>query len=374
MASKQILAIIAGIVIVASGTVGYAIASGAIYLGPSIPDITISGNGTTDVGMHINFHAEVNGTPADPLYFYWSGGGRVGTGASFSTSFSSPGTHKITLLVSMDSNHTKKTVVATEKVNSDPSVTISENKNTIDAGQHISFTSSVSGGTAPYSYYWLDPANNPFGVVSSDTNVTDPTMQLYGDASGINLVVTDAAGYSAASNVLNPTINADPSVFASSNTSYTDVGSPVSFSASPSYGTAPYSYSWTWDGNVISTSQDFSYSFDQSGGQYVYVTLTDKLGMTSTDYVFIEVEKDPTVSISASPQTGPVGTDVSFIANVNNGLSPFSYSWYINGGSESGEFGVLYYTFNTAGSYNVEAIVTDAAGQTATATITETIT
>ena len=82
---------------------------------------------------------------------------------------------------------------------------------------------------------------------------------------------------------------------------------------------------------MISTSQDFSYSFDQSGQQYVYVTLTDKLGVTSTDFISIEVEKDPTVGISASPQTGPTGTLVSFLANTNNGLAPFSYSWYIDG-------------------------------------------
>ena len=124
---------------------------------------------------------------------------------------------------------------------------------------------------------------------------------------------------------------------------------------------------------MISTSQDFNYSFDHSGQQYVYVTLTDKVGETSTDYVFIEVEKDPTVGISASPQNAPTGTDVSFLSLVNNGLSPFSYSWYLNGVYAGGDVG-LYYVFNTAGDYNVEIIVTDAAGQTATATIVETIT
>lgn len=363
MISKKLLAIIAGIVIVASGTTGYAIASGAIYLGPAIPGIHIVGNGTTDVGVSVEYGISVNGTPAYPLYFYWESGHKVGTGTKFITSFPSPGTYNVSLIVSMDSNNTKKTVTATEKVNSDPTITISENKNLIDAGQSIAFSSSVSGGTGPYSYDWSYP-----GSASPD-----PTFQLYADPFGMSVSVTDAAGYSVTSNTLTPTINTDPFVIASSNTTYTDVGSPVSFSASPSYGTTPYSYSWTWNGNVISTSQDFTYSFDQSGQQYVYVTLTDKLGETSTDYVFIEVEKDPTVSISASPQTGPVGTDVSFLANTNNGLAPFSYSWYING-AYAGGYVAMYNTFNAAGTYSVEVIVIDTAGQVATATITETIT
>ncbi len=363
MISKKILAIVAGLVIVASGTVGYAVASGAIYLGPSIPKVTITGNGTTDAGMTVHFGVSVNGTPAYPLYFYWSSGHNAGTGTRFSTSFASPGIYNVSLVVSMDSNHTKTTVTAREIVNSDPTVTINENRNIIDAGQYISFTSSVSGGTGPYSYSWTYPGSSS----------ADPTMKLYSDFGGVYATVTDAAGYTVNSNHLDPTINSDPFVIASSNTTYTDVGSPVSFSASSNYGTTPYSYSWTWNGNVISTSQDFSYSFDQSGQQYVYVTLTDKLGMTSTNYVFIEVEKDPTVSISASPQSAPTGTDVSFLANTNNGLAPFSYSWYINGVYAGGSV-AMYNIFNTAGSYSVEVIVTDAAGQTATATVTETIT
>ena len=366
MISKKILAILAGVVIVASGTVGFAVASGVIYLGPSIPKVTITGNGTTDVGISKTFGISVNGTPAYPLYFYWSSGHKVGTGTKFSTSFASPGTYNVSLLVSMDNNHTKTIVTAREIVNPDPTVTINENRNLIDAGQSISFSSSVSGGTGPYSYSWT----------YSGSSSADPTMQLYSDIGGVYVTVTDAAGYTVNSNVLNPTINSDPFVTAASNTTYTDVGSPVSFSASPYYGTTPYSYSWTWNGNVISKSQSFSYSFDQSGQQYVYVTITDQVGMTSSDSILIEVEKSPTVSISASEQDVPAGTQVGFLANVNNGLGPFSYQWYINGSLvNSGDYGsALYYTFNGAANYVILVTVTDQVGEIATAQITETVT
>jgi hypothetical protein len=373
--SRKLLAIIAAIVITTSG-VGYAVASGAIYLGPKVPGFNITGIGTTDVGVSVHFGVSFSSAPASTPYYLWFANGQSGTGEYFTMSFSSPGIHNISLQVSMSNNHTKRIEYAIETVNPDPTVKISENKNTIDAGQNISFSSSVSGGTGPFTYSWFAPANNPFGNLTQFYDNSDPNVQLYSDIGGINLVVTDAAGFSVSSNVLSPVINTDPFVTASSNTTYTDVGSSVTFSASSYYGTAPYSYSWTWNGNIISTLQDFSYSFDQSGQQCVYVTVTDKVGMTASDNILIEVEKSPTVSITASEQDAPAGTQISFLANVNNGLGPFSYQWYINGSLvTSGDYGsALYYTFNGAANYIISVIVTDQVGETATAQMTETIT
>jgi hypothetical protein len=370
---QKILLIVATVAIMSSGAFGYAVISGAVYLGPSIPKVTITGNGTTDVGLNVSFGVSVDRKAPYPLQFFWSSGHNVGSGATFTTSFSSPGTYYVSLLVSMDSNHTRTTVRAKEIVNTDPTVSISENKNMIDAGQNITFISSVSGGTAPYYYTWS----------YSGSSSADPTMQLYADPGGVYVTVTDASGYSVESNTLYPTINPDPYVVASSNTTHTDVGSPVSFSATPSGGTSPYSYSWTWDGNVISTSSNFTYSFNQSGQQYVYVNMKDKLGKIATDSVIIEVEKDPTVNISASQLTASAGTGVSFIANINYGISPFSYSWYIYrvyaGGTSTLYFtfngsSILHFIFNNAGTYKVEVLVTDAVNQSAVASITETIT
>ena len=200
MISKKLLTIIAGLTVLVSGTAGFAVVTGAIYIGPSVPGFNITGNGTTDVGVPVYLGVTLDSTPASSPYYLWFANGKTGTGEYFSVSFSSPGTYKISLQVSMDNNHTKKTEYATEVVNRDPSVSISENKNTIDAGQYISFTSSVSGGTGPYSYSWTSPGSSN----------ADPTMQLYSDIGGVYVTITDAVGYSVNSNILNPTINTDP--------------------------------------------------------------------------------------------------------------------------------------------------------------------
>lgn len=374
MLSRKLLTIIAVIVISTSGGLSYAVASGVIYLGPNVPGFNITGNGSTDVGIAVNLSVKLDSAPVSALSYLWFANGKSGTSENFVVTFNSPGSYNISLQISMSNNHTKRTEYAKEVVNSDPTVTISENKNTIDAGQNITFSSSIKGGTGPYTYAWsFDLSLNKSNPTVSLSPIPPPPFP---GGSGIQLAVEDAAGYVAISNSLNPIVHNDPLVVATSNTSYTDVGSQVSFSATTYFGTSPYSYSWTWNGNIISTSQDFSYSFDQSGQQNVYVTITDQVGMTASDSILIEVEKSPTVSITASEQDAPVGTQVSFTANVNNGLGPFSYQWYINGSLvNSGDYGsALYYTFNGAANYVISVIVTDQAGETATAQMTETIT
>lgn len=361
--STKFIVVIASIILVAGGSAGYAVATGAIYLGPSVPDFNVTGNGTTDIGVPVFLTVKLDSSPSSTPYYLWYANGKTGTAQHFNVTFGKSGIYNISLKISMSNNHTERTKIFKEIVNSDPVVAISENKNVIDAGQNISFSSIVKGGTAPYSYCWTFPGSSS----------PDPTMQLYSDFGGVSVVVVDAVGYAVTSNVLNPTVNSDPLVIAESNTSETDVGSPVSFSASSSYGTTPYSYSWTWDGKVISTSASFAYTFNQAGQQYVYCNLTDKVGMTSSDYVIITVEEDPTVSISTTQQNAPAGSFIGFEANINNGVYPFSFVWYVDEVNEGGSQ-FLYYTFNNAGSYNIEVVATDNAGKSSTAYFTENIT
>lgn len=360
--SKPINIVIAVLVVAvaASAAVGYSVESGAIYLGPKIPNFKVTGNGTTDVGIPVRLGIKLNSSPASKLYYIWYANGNAGYHSQYSTTFNTPGVYNISLKVSMSNNHTQVTRIIKEVVNPLPSISISENKNVIDSGQNITFTSIVTGGTGKYYYTW-----NAFS-----SNSPDPTVNLFILLNGVTATVTDSVGGTATSNILNPTINSDPFVLASSNVSYTDVNSPVTFSAQPSYGTSPYSYEWTWDGQVISTSQSFSYSFSQSGLQSVYCKLTDKVGESSTDYVSVSVAKDPTLSLSVTPSSPQTGYQVEILANENYGTDFPTYQWFLNGVYVSGSFNALYYTFNNPGTYTVKAIATDGVGMSVTASIT----
>ncbi|KPV42571.1 hypothetical protein SE19_09195, partial [Acidiplasma aeolicum] len=109
----------------------------------------------------------------------------------------------------------------------------------------------------PYNYTWSINGNNYY---TKDVNVSFSASGSY----TIELTVRDAADYSVDTS-MSETVNSDPVVSASSNVTSADVNYPIEFSSSPSGGTGPYSYSWALNGNVISTSQDFSYSFSTSG-------------------------------------------------------------------------------------------------------------
>src|SRR5207245_4079803 len=108
-------------------------------------------------------------------------------------------------------------------------------------GQTVSFTGSASGGTPPYSYSWT------FGDGGSASGSS--TSHVYQTAGSYNVVltVTDAAGQTANS-AQTVTVSNPPPPTLTSSFSYAptspSVGQQVTFSASASGGTVPYSYNW----------------------------------------------------------------------------------------------------------------------------------
>jgi hypothetical protein len=365
----MLVVIIAGVI--AAGGVGYSIYSGIIYLGPNVPGFEITGGNATDAGIAVHFGVNLSSAPASTLSYEWFGNGQIGYSENFSTSFKTPGIYDVSLTISMSDDHTKRTQQIEETVHSDPMVTIAENKNVIDAGQNISLSSTITGGIGPFSYAWS---------FNTSLNISDPNVAFYfilppppPFAGGIQLAIMDSVGYTTFSNSLYPTINGIPYVYASSNTTFTDIGTPVTLTATAYSGTPPYAYSWTWEGNVISTSQSFSYAFSQSGNQTVDVKITDSVGIAATDSVSIDVSSDPMVSVSTYWQNALSGTNIGFSACVNNGAYPFTYQWYVDGNSVGGNHSIMDYTFSTAGSYTIKVVVMERAGQSCSSTMTERI-
>lgn len=87
-----------------------------------------------------------------------------------------------------------------------PSVTISPLDSTVAAGGSVSFTSSVSGGTAPYSYQWYLDGAPVSGATSASWTFTPPSMGMY----FVYLKVTDANDVSAVSSSAKVTVVSVP--------------------------------------------------------------------------------------------------------------------------------------------------------------------
>src|SRR5205807_4694463 len=107
-------------------------------------------------------------------------------------------------------------------------------------GQAVSFTGSASGGTPPYTYSWTFGD----GGIGSGSSVT----HSYQAAGSYNVVLTviDAGGQTASSTQAASVSNPPPPPLTSSFTyspSSPVAGQQVTFTASASGGTVPYSFS-----------------------------------------------------------------------------------------------------------------------------------
>ena len=211
------------ITLTTSGTYSYSIpfADSGSYSYPPYPSSgTLSDTGTLDVAFGANISASATTTDVGiKLWFYstmadagiassyavdlWVGSVNA-TSASFNTSssvsasyaFSSSGTYSVYFLwwepaaAGPPAPTSFITSTLTVTINPTLSVSISASATTIDYGQSITFESSVSGGTPPYSYQWdVNSAN-----VTGATNSTYTTSTLPVGTDTIELWVSDSAG------------------------------------------------------------------------------------------------------------------------------------------------------------------------------------
>ena len=235
---------------------------------------------------------------------------------------------------------------------------------TTDAAVPQFFLTAVMGGTGTGYTYSLTGTGSTYTTPAFNTTLAAGSYTE-------DLSVTDGAGETATATT-SETVHSDPIVSASSSVSSADVGYSITFSSSPSGGTAPYAYSWIINGTQVSTSQDFSYSFTSAGTYTVEVTVTDSIGETYSSSVSVTINNNPSVSISSSQDPTDVGNSISFSSVVSGGTGTDTYTWTINGVQES-TASAFSYSFTSAGSYYVNVTVTDGDGHTASYSLTETV-
>ncbi|MCL5990143.1 MAG: PKD domain-containing protein, partial [Candidatus Thermoplasmatota archaeon] len=339
----------------------------------------VSNHNPSDVGESVTFSTQFTsgslGSDVSYSYVLYSGNSASdsqlasGSGASFAYSFGSAGDFLVSYTITNTTTSASSSATLTQVVNSDMSVSISSSRDPTDVGNSVTFAASVTGGSPSYSYQWYSSSGAISGATSS--TYTTPSYSSSGTYS-YYIQVTDSAGNTIQSNTITETVNSDPTVSASANVTTADVNYPIEFSASPSGGTSPYSYSWTIGSTQVSTSEDFSHSFSTAGTYTVEVTVTDSVGETYSASVSITINNNPTVTVDSSQNPTDVGNSVTFTAPETGGTGTISYAWYINGASE-GSGSTLDYSFSSAGTYSMKVVVTDSDGHTASYTLTETV-
>src|SRR5437867_2152521 len=205
------------------------------------------------VGQTVSFTGSSSGGTS-PYSYSWSfGDGSTGTGSPVTHSYSSAGSFTVTLTVK-DSGSPQQTVTSQQTVSVTspaPALTASFtfSPSSPQTGQQVSFTGSASGGTSPYSYSW----NFGDGSTGSGSSVT----HTYSSAGTYTVVLTvkDSGSPQQTATSQQPITVTSPPPPLSASFSYSpsspQTGQQVSFSASASGGTSPYTFSWAFgDGST----------------------------------------------------------------------------------------------------------------------------
>jgi len=158
------------------------------------------------------------------------------------------------------------------------------------------------------------------------------------------------------------------------------VSQQVSFTASASGGTGPYSFSWAFGDGATGTGAAVYHTYSTTGSYNVVLTAKDSSPsqQTATSQQTITVTSPPpppslTASFTESLSNSVVGQTVSFTGSASGGTAPYNYAWNF-GDSSTGSGSSASHVYQTAGVYTVVLTVTDVAGHVASATNTVTVT
>ena len=303
-----------------------------------------------------------------PDSYAWSGGASGGSGATYTTSFSSAGSKTVSLTAtnSAGSDSASTTVsVGSASANNPPNCPGA-------ARQHLTDDMSVSF-TERYASLCTDPDGDAltWSLSSRDTSVVrvsesgdDWIIQAVADGlARIDVTATDPGGSSTRTSI--EVLVVDPPRIAAVNCAPTRpvVGERVTCSATLADGTAPDTTRWTGGTSANGSGLTYTTSFDAAGDHLIYFDVSYLWIGTQRETPIIVVEgslQPPVIdAVNCSP-SAPSATETVVCSASLSGGAPESWAWRTADGSGSGVNHSI--SFSKAGDYAVSLTVTNAAG------------
>ena len=245
---------------------------------------------------------------------------------------------------------------------------------TVNETATFSAANSTDDGSIE-SYEWA------FG---DGANATGETVEhAYAEPGNYNvtLTVTDDAGNTDTTNrTIEVTVPTTPPAAAFTVDSSATAGENVTFDASESSDENEIrEYRWDFDGDgeidAVTADPVIDHAFETTGDVEVTLTVVDETGATTTATRTVTVtdEEAPTAAVNA-PSDVTAGSDAVFSAvNSTDNAEITGYEWTFGDGATANG-AVVQHAYETTGSYEVTLTVTDAAGNTDSATTTVDVT
>ncbi|RYZ56508.1 MAG: T9SS type A sorting domain-containing protein [Sphingobacteriales bacterium] len=308
-------------------------------------------------GTLVTLSTSGTGGGVDPLVLNWydDNGSAVADGQISNATAANDGVYTLVITDNTgctDTTTTTLTVYQVAVVNADDS--------TYCHNETIYLTSTVSGGTAPYTYTWSGPgftgSNGDEMIASATTSNTGAYGLFVTDANGCT--GTDTNSVTVATEVL-ATVSNDTTVC--HGVSFTLAGSATG-------GSGIYTYSWSGPGGYNSTDQnpEILNGSAVNSGNYVFHA-TDENGCANTT-ASVVLTWNSELQVTAQPDsTYCDGATIILSAQAADGTAPYGYTWF--NGSDDTLAGGQITNATTADSGRYYVVANDNLNCTATDTV-----
>jgi len=262
---------------------------------PPIGELSLSVVPSAPVpGMNASFDVAFAGGVTPITYFWGFGDGGNSSAPDPVHLFGSEGFFEVEVWVN-DSAGGSKNASLTVHVYTPLSIsTVEADPNPALLDEAVNFSAAAQGGTPPYTYSWAFGDGGVGGNLSTISHIYTTNGPFEAEVS-----VADAAG-----GVARAFVNISIQLEALAGSTATAGTSPliVTFVGQAQGGTPPYTFSWNFgDGTPISTLQNPTHRFNDSGDYKVGLTVVDAKGDRSTSAL--------TISVGGSAATNPLPSD-----------------------------------------------------------------
>lgn len=244
-------------------------------------------------------------------------------------------------------------------------------------GEWFNFTTTPSGGIAPFTYTWTASSTGLGCIPANATHMACHPLSA-GSSYTVTVSAVDRSGFpagpdtSASFTVLTGILIQTPQVTPLS----VDAGQWLNFSTSASGGSGSYKFTWSASssslGCVLGNLSTLPCHPSLPGSTYTAsVIAKDSNGWTSTMATSTPytVLSDPSISIPIPDRTSlDLGSSVTFNTGASGGTGSYTFQWFPSSGGLGCTPGVVASSITcvptSAGSYTIEAKVTDSSGFT----------
>ena len=232
----------------------------------------------------------------------------------------------------------------------DPLLAILNFDTSICIGGSALISSTVSGGTSPYTYNWNGLAG------SGPHNVSPITSQYY------SLTVEDSLNCISEPDSVLVTINPPLSINFTPPDSICPADSVNLVASGLGGDSGPYTYSWSYTNGSSFSNLNSAYTTPFRNNTYYYLTLTDNCESPLVkDSILVSWFDLPNVIFASDITSGCWPVQIDFQNNTS--LSQvFSCQWDLGNGTNSTNLDTVLTVYNTPGSYNVSLEVTNSNG------------